>query len=128
MSDAALRQAYAAHIRSSYWRWLRDIVGEFVDWRCERCGLFGRDFDLHHKTYERFGEERSGDVEYLCKGCHRVADQERRAQLPAAAWGARVDGWARAVYGDDWELGWGYEEVEERFLDWLDRRDGEDSW
>jgi len=122
------RQAYQAHIRSSYWRWLRDIVGEVVGWRCERCGLSGHDFDLHHKTYERFGEERSGDVEYLCKGCHRQADQERRERMSEAAWAARVAGWARATYGDGWERGWTHDEAEDRFVDWLERRGGEEPW
>jgi 5-methylcytosine-specific restriction endonuclease McrA len=37
---------------------------------CECCGMEGVAFDVHHKTYERLGNELIEDCEVLCEQCH----------------------------------------------------------
>lgn len=38
---------------------------------CEFCKKRGR-FNIHHKTYERLGHERSTDLIILCDDCHKA--------------------------------------------------------
>ncbi len=91
--------------------------------RCERCGRPQTDCELqlHHKTYERLGCERDDDLEILCLACHAIADQERADATRAAMWSARVDGWARRRYGDEWNDDRSFDVVEDAFKEWLDR-------
>ena len=110
---------YAAHLRSPDWaRMRRDRIIE-TRWRCEGCGQLAYDLELHHETYDRLGTERPRDLRLLCSVCHRRADAERRKRASAAQWAARVDGWARCVYGDEWNLDHDPDEVGEQFKDWL---------
>ena len=81
-------------------------------------------------TYTRLGDEHPDDLEVLCRGCHDRADDERREAAKAAAaerlWDARVEGWARKRYGDNYEF-IEPEIVEEEFRQWLDWN-GEPEW
>jgi hypothetical protein len=40
-------------------------------------------FDLHHHTYDRVGHEFSGDLAFLCRGCHSAFESIKR-MAPAA--------------------------------------------
>ena len=49
---------------------------------CEFCRTSGK-INLHHKTYERLGCERTTDLIILCDGCHQtVHDLNRSVSLP----------------------------------------------
>lgn len=37
---------------------------------------------VHHRTYERFGNEDAGDLVVLCEACHEVFHQRRRLWRP----------------------------------------------
>jgi HNH endonuclease len=53
------------------WSALRDRILQERDWTCERCGTQSFfSIHVHHKTYERFGEETDADLEVLCRKCH----------------------------------------------------------
>lgn len=41
--------------------------------RCEMCGTNQRQLHVHHKTYERFGNEHPLDLVVLCDRCHKKA-------------------------------------------------------
>jgi 5-methylcytosine-specific restriction endonuclease McrA len=42
--------------------------------RCERCGATDNRLYVSHKTYDRFGgDERTTDLQVLCKPCHERA-------------------------------------------------------
>jgi hypothetical protein len=69
---------YSRAITSKHWYSLKAQRILETQWRCERCGRRAHRFELHHKTYDRLGRERHGDVELLCPDCHPVADNERR--------------------------------------------------
>jgi 5-methylcytosine-specific restriction endonuclease McrA len=126
------RDKYNAVIASKRWRGLRDRRFHDTGGKCERCGWEqsrwhkGRGLELHHKTYERLGEELPGDLELLCQRCHAAADIERAREgerrSSNALWDARFYGWARSVYGDDWYDG-DVEDAYDRFCDWLDGLD-----
>jgi 5-methylcytosine-specific restriction endonuclease McrA len=117
---------YERRLRSRDWAQIRRDRIIDARWHCERCGDLSYDLELHHRDYDTLGDETPEDVELLCKVCHRRADAERRRRVEAARWAARVDGWASKVYGEEWELTHGYEEVDEAFGDWLALGGGED--
>jgi 5-methylcytosine-specific restriction endonuclease McrA len=66
---------YEAYVASPHWRSIRQSVLEAQRTRlqrnmCEGCGSDGGGFDVHHKTYERLGNELVEDCQVLCKQCH----------------------------------------------------------
>lgn len=73
------KQRYAEYLRSNEWwqkRWVmyyargeRDDLGRY---RCEHCGGYFHKCrtEVHHKTYERVGNEELDDLEILCESCH----------------------------------------------------------
>jgi hypothetical protein len=73
---------YAAYINSPEWKAKRAQFWGDPDIAkgCAVCG--GEASVLHHKTYERVGEEALDDLAPLCDPCHRlVHDLERRGDL-----------------------------------------------
>jgi 5-methylcytosine-specific restriction endonuclease McrA len=119
---------YKAVIISKRWRALRKRLLP-KDNRCAHCGKCGYDLQLHHKTYERLGQELDSDVEFLCPICHGKADskREKEGQLrsTAALYNARLNGWATKVYGEDWESHHDAENIEAEFNNWADGQDEE---
>lgn len=92
---------YWDYVNSDHWKLLRErYITEVLkdEPRCERCGIrwIGHQkylvsdkpeeggykefelrprppkFNLHHKTYERLGEEELEDLELLCVMCHNL--------------------------------------------------------
>lgn len=41
---------------------------------CADCGVTAT--QVHHRSYERVGDERDDDLEGLCGGCHRARHDE----------------------------------------------------
>lgn len=77
------KRDYYAYIRSEAWQEKRRLfyrkskrVG-----RCAACLATDKPLDLHHKTYKRLGIERLGDLELLCRDCHKLV-HERHKQAP----------------------------------------------
>src|ERR1700722_9061617 len=81
------------YLFSSHWREFRESaltaqrarLGRNV---CERCPQDANEkaaelLHIHHRTYERLGEERFEDVEILCRECHdkeHLRDSKSRAR------------------------------------------------
>jgi len=114
--------SYKRYMRSRMWKTKRMLAIRRAHFRCEKCGFYafstitGAGLDVHHKTYERFGgRELPSDLMVVCRSCHKVEDRR-------SAWERRVDAWATKVYGEDWDQYREFEEVEERFQRWLERR------
>jgi hypothetical protein len=61
------RGSYAEYLRSPWWRERRREAGEAVGWRCP-CGAQAT--QVHHRTYERLGNESAPDLHPLCGDCH----------------------------------------------------------
>lgn len=129
------REKYNAVISSKRWRKLREKFLARHDSKCDRCGWKkttwdrSRTIDLHHKTYERLGEEIDADLELVCSVCHVKADKERaaagRQRALAALYDAQFNGWATKVYGEDYGM-FEDESMHDRFREWQERKQTED--
>lgn len=64
------KQSYKEYIRSDEWKEKRRQRLEFAKNRCELCFRESA-LDVHHRTYERLGDERLSDLIVLCRTCHR---------------------------------------------------------
>lgn len=126
------RERYNAVIASKRWRRLRAKRLSKCNHSCERCGWHketrdkSRTLDLHHRTYERLGEERDEDLEIVCSWCHGKADRERAAEgrrrAKDALHDAQFNGWATKVYGEDYGM-FEDEDMHDRFHEWQDRKE-----
>lgn len=70
--------AYQRYLRSPEWRKRRRAALERDRHACQWCGCRYR-LQVHHLTYERFGNERLEDLVTLCDDCHKgvhVAERE----------------------------------------------------
>lgn len=112
---------YLEAISSQHWEDLKDAIEMRHGWRCQTCGCDGY-LELHHLHYRTLGRESMSDVRLLCPRCHEFADRKRATETEHRRWWARVDGWASKVYGEDWEEYHDSEEVEERFVEWLESK------
>lgn len=87
-ADLPRRRDYARHVQSAAWRTSPARLEE-LRLSGHRCRLCGRGsptvrLDVHHRTYERFGEERVEDLTTLCRECHvDVTDVLRRRRHAA---------------------------------------------
>ena len=59
---------YQAYILSDFWQFQRRYKLMECD-KCEKCGR-RHELDVHHKTYERLGDELMSDLIVLCVRCH----------------------------------------------------------
>ena len=63
---------YAERRTTDEWRVLRDLMLARAKYRCQLCRRSGRNVQLnvHHNTYENYGQERLDDLIVLCRPCH----------------------------------------------------------
>lgn len=71
------RQYREVYLRSDHWRATRLAALERAGNRCQVCNADKR-LDVHHRTYERIGNERPEDLTVLCRGCHELYHESRR--------------------------------------------------
>lgn len=69
MSDAS--PSYNEYMDSEEWKSKKQQRLDFADHRCELCNRQS-ELHVHHRTYERFGDEKLGDLIVLCRRCHDV--------------------------------------------------------
>lgn len=62
---------YRAYLASDKWRSLREQVLARDNHQCQTC-LSTECLEVHHKTYERLGDEALSDLITLCHDCHEV--------------------------------------------------------
>ena len=61
---------YGEYLQTSHWQAKRREALEHAKKRCQYCGARAVELHVHHKTYERRGDERMDDLIVLCKDCH----------------------------------------------------------
>ena len=67
------KDRYNQFMASEDWRDIRTVMLDIYNHKCAECGAT-EDLHVHHLTYERFGgDERTTDLEVLCKTCHEKA-------------------------------------------------------
>ncbi len=71
------RADYLFYILSPGWRAMKKEIIVERGHQCEECGETRR-LQLHHKTYERFKNERREDLLLLCYECHRRKHPKKR--------------------------------------------------
>lgn len=62
---------YFKYINSDAWFIKRSEALEFHGRKCKSCGSKNK-LDVHHLTYERFGNELLKDLTILCRQCHEL--------------------------------------------------------
>lgn len=63
------RTDYPAYLLSDHWIGVRDMMRKRAGHRCQLCNS-GKAIQVHHRTYERLGEELPRDLIVLCADCH----------------------------------------------------------
>lgn len=74
------RQRYETHLNSDKWRQLRHLVLQRDNHICQSC-LLVRASEVHHKTYDRLGNEAAFDLVSLCSSCHKQIHGNQHANL-----------------------------------------------
>lgn len=75
---------YDRYMQSRAWRRKRRRKLRRTGGRCEACGLRGR-LEVHHRTYERLGHERMGDLRVVCVHHHASITRKHDQGMPLAA-------------------------------------------
>lgn len=121
---------YAEYINSKAWKSLRARVLARAKDRCEVCGFskWSVNLEVHHKTYERFKNERLEDLLVVCTSCHKEQDKIRenatKVRNRQKLLSAQFEGWARKVYG--WEQGdYDGDRIYDEFIEWLETKEGD---
>jgi len=64
---------YHQYLASREWAARRAAALERAGHRCQVCNAdrwFAGSLEVHHRTYERLGNEAPGDLVVLCRHCH----------------------------------------------------------
>lgn len=79
-SKRMTREEYReVYLRSDHWRETRLGALERAEHRCQVCNS-AKFLNVHHRTYERVGEERPADLTVLCRMCHKLFHERRKVQ------------------------------------------------
>jgi 5-methylcytosine-specific restriction endonuclease McrA len=68
---------YREYLKTEEWAARRRIVLKRGEWRCQLCNS-SRELHIHHRTYERRGNERLADLIVLCRVCHTLFHEHRK--------------------------------------------------
>jgi hypothetical protein len=67
----SLNAEYDAYLRSPAWAARRRVALNAAGHRFQVCNR-NQSLDVHHRTYERFGNEDPSDLTVLCRPCHKT--------------------------------------------------------
>ena len=75
---------YHEYIKTEAWRERAEAAKQRVGDRCQICNRPATrvTLDVHHRTYERLGNEHPEDLTVLCRGCHELYEKNRRIPSP----------------------------------------------
>jgi 5-methylcytosine-specific restriction endonuclease McrA len=63
---------YAEYLKTEHWQQIRNRSLRHAGYRCQICNAKDVPLNVHHRTYERRGEEITRDLIVLCKDCHEL--------------------------------------------------------
>lgn len=63
---------YAEYLQTPEWQARRQQHLKSSGFRCQICNAYGVRLNVHHRTYERRGEEYFKDLITLCETCHTI--------------------------------------------------------
>jgi 5-methylcytosine-specific restriction endonuclease McrA len=68
---------YHDYLKTPEWYRRRAVTLKIAEFKCMLC--FSPDeLTVHHRTYERLGQERMTDLLVLCRECHELFHRNRR--------------------------------------------------
>lgn len=62
---------YGEYLQTEHWQQTRLVALERDGYACRVCGST-ESLNVHHRTYDRRGEEAPGDMTTLCQPCHQL--------------------------------------------------------
>lgn len=70
---------YQKYIKSKEWKQKAEEAKTRAGNRCQGCNRPRSEVQLeaHHRTYERIGRERPGDITVLCRDCHQSIEESK---------------------------------------------------
>jgi HNH endonuclease len=63
--------SYTDYLQTEHWKEVRKKQLTKSGYKCQMCNK-GGDLNVHHRTYERRGEEKYEDLIVLCSDCHNL--------------------------------------------------------
>lgn len=76
---------YQEYLQSPYWQQRRHFAMKQARYSCQICNSKDKKLNVHHRSYERLGQELQTDLIVLCEDCHLIF--HRNGKL--AEWGKR---------------------------------------
>ena len=67
---------YADYLQTPEWSARRQRAFKRAWFRCQLCNSSKGGLNVHHRTYERLGDERDSDLIVLCEKCHEIFHRE----------------------------------------------------
>jgi len=80
---------YRDYLNTPEWNEKRLLILERAGHKCEQCGGTHK-LQVHHKTYERRGDEWPSDLIALCDPCHVACHPSKRLNGAPVSYGAYV--------------------------------------
>jgi hypothetical protein len=68
--DEIKRMPHANYLQTREWKARKYQTLSRAEYRCQVCGCRDARLDVHHNTYERYGDEKICDLVVLCERCH----------------------------------------------------------
>lgn len=65
------RQWKQQYLKSPEWKTLKSEVLNRDNYTCQSCNTNGIPLEVHHITYQNFGNENLSDLVSLCRNCHQ---------------------------------------------------------
>jgi 5-methylcytosine-specific restriction endonuclease McrA len=65
-----LEMPYSEYLKTDHWQRIRKKALKTAQGKCQVCNSGNQKLDVHHRTYERRGQEYRRDVIVLCRSCH----------------------------------------------------------
>ena len=70
-AGARTQLPYSEYLKTDGWKARQLKALDRAGNRCQVCNSADRP-EVHHRTYERLGHERAGDLIVLCRNCHQL--------------------------------------------------------
>jgi len=71
---------YEEYLQTPHWKRRREDRLRAAGRRCQLCNRGSGTLNVHHRTYERLGEELDGDLIVLCRSCHSTFHEHHRLE------------------------------------------------
>jgi hypothetical protein len=75
---------YPEYLLTRHWRCCRRRAIERAKGTCQACNAT-EGLNVHHRTYERYGEEADAGLIALCRSCHRLFHEDGKLAKPRSS-------------------------------------------